>query len=187
MNETPHIVIVRRSDMMRYHEPERIQGYCRSCEKHGQYWSCPPFDTPPLEQLGEWTHAVLVTQKTRVEPSSTQEDLIGCFLAARKTLCDTMRQAESDGAVAVVAGHCEGCTSCTRSRGIDCCAPSRMRYSLEALGFDVTGLAEGLSNQKVQWPAHGMPEYLMTVGALLCPGFDVAARLNRTLRFPQCG
>jgi predicted metal-binding protein len=176
--EAPRTVIVSRADMMRYHDPERIQGYCRSCEKYGAYWSCPPFAEPPLARLGAWTCAVLVTQKTRVAAGSTQEELIGCFLDARKMLCEAMRRQETAGAVAVVAGHCDGCTACTRSRGIACCAPSRLRYSLEALGFDVTGLAEGLAGQKVHWPAHGMPDYLMTVGALLCPSLDVAAGLD---------
>ena len=52
-----------------------------------------------------------------------------------------------------------------------------MRYSLEALGFDVTGLAEGLAGQTMQWPAHGVPEYLLLVGAMLCPSHDVAETL----------
>ena len=43
MTETRRSVIVSKADMMRYHDPERIQAYCRSCEKHGLYWSCPPF------------------------------------------------------------------------------------------------------------------------------------------------
>ncbi|WP_263772810.1 DUF2284 domain-containing protein [Propionivibrio soli] len=185
VSEAPQAVIASRADMMRYHDPERIQGYCQSCEKHGQYWSCPPFAEPPLAQLGEWTHAVLVTQKTRVACGATKEELIECFLEARQTLCKAMRNSEVDGALAVVAGHCEGCSICTRSLGIACCAPTRMRYSLEALGFDVTGLAEGLAEQKVHWPAHGLPDYLMTVGALLCPSPEVAMRLYSLFRLAR--
>lgn len=175
--ETRLSLIVSRAEMLRHHDPERIQAYCQSCEKFGQYWSCPPFAEQPLTQLGAWTHAVLVTQKTPVDPLLTKEELIAHFLAARETLCDALRHAESAGALAVVAGHCDGCSACTRPRGLACCVPSRMRYSLEALGFDVTGLAEGLAGQRMQWPEHGMPDYLLLVGAMLCPNRAVAETL----------
>lgn len=178
MTETIQTVIASKADMMRYHDPVRILGYCRSCEKHGMFWSCPPFEDPPLSQLPEWTHAVLVTQKTRVDSGSTKEQLITQFLAARQILGDRMKKWESGGTVVVIAGHCSGCTVCTRSEGDACCSPSRMRYSLEALGFDVTGLAEGLAGQTVHWPTNGMPDYLMTVGALLCPSLDLANSLG---------
>ena len=84
--ETRLSLIVSRVEMLRHHDPERIQAYCQSCEKFGQYWSCPPFAEQPLAQLGAWTHAVLVTQKTPVDPLLTKEELIAHFLAARETL-----------------------------------------------------------------------------------------------------
>ena len=178
VTETFQTVVASKADMMRYHDPERILGYCRSCEKHGMFWSCPPFEEPPLGQLPEWTHAVLVTQKTRVSADSTKEELITQFLAARQLLGDRMRQLETADTVVVIAGHCSGCTVCTRTEGDACSRPSRMRYSLEALGFDVTGLAEGLAGHTVHWPTSGMPAYLTTVGALLCPSLDVAISLG---------
>lgn len=168
MTGTVHTVIVSKADMMRYYDPERIQGYCRTCEKYGQFWSCPPFESSPLEQLPPWTHAILVTQKTWVEPGSTKERLIEQFLAARQILVNTLKHWERDGCLSVIAGHCSGCSKCTRPRGIACQVPSRMRYSLEALGFDVTALAKKLAGQSLHWPKSGVPDYLLTVGALLC-------------------
>ena len=97
--ETRLSLIVSRAQMLRHHDPERIQAYCQSCEKFGQYWSCPPFAEQPLAHLGAWTHAVLVTQKTPVDPLLTNEELIAHFLAARETLCDALRHAESAGAL----------------------------------------------------------------------------------------
>lgn len=177
----PKSVIVSRSDMMRHHDPERIRGYCRSCEKYGMFWSCPPFAEEPMTGLREWTHAVLVTRKTVVAAGSSKEQLIDRFLSERQTLCDAIRACERDGAVAVIAGHCEGCSACTRSRGVACAVPSRMRYSLEALGFDVTGIAERLAGEKLHWPTHGVPDYLITVGALLCSSLAVATSLEGRL------
>lgn len=175
--ENDSSVSTSRAEMMRYYDPARIQGYCRSCGKYGMFWSCPPFGESPLEKLPAWSHAVLVTQKTWVAPGSTKEGLVEQFLVARRVLGDTLKECEIDGAVAVIAGHCSGCSPCTRSRGIACCFPERMRYSLEGLGFDVTGLVEGLAGQKMDWPASGMPAYLLIVGALFCPSAESAARI----------
>ena len=181
-------VIVSKADMMRYHDPVRIQAYCRSCEKYGMYWSCPPFEEQPLTQLADWTHAVVVTQKTRIAAGSSKEELISQFLDAREILGETMKHWEVDGTVAVIAGHCSGCTACTRSKDLPCSAPERMRYSLEALGFDVTGLAEGLAGQSMHWPSNGMPDYLVIVGALLCPRLELAMTLGvqAVLQTPKC-
>lgn len=167
-------VVVSRTEMMRYHDPVRIQGFCEACEKYGRFWSCPPFEAAPLSTLDEWSHAILVTQRTPVPPGIDQTALIELFQEARMTLAGTMQPWEVDRAVAVVAGHCFGCSSCTRPRGVACAVPARMRYSLEALGFDVTGLAERLAGQAVHWPASGMPDYLLMVGALLCPSLEFA-------------
>ena len=179
VTESIQTVIVSKADMMRFHDPERILSYCQSCDKHGMFWSCPPFEGVPLDQLPEWSHALLVTQKTPVNVGSTKEELITQFLAARQILGDRMKLWETTGTITVIAGHCSGCTVCNRTEGIDCCFPSKMRYSLEALGFDVTGLAEGLAGQTVHWPESGIPDYLMTVGALLCPNFDLAMSLGK--------
>jgi predicted metal-binding protein len=175
IDENVRCVQARRAELLRFYDPERIQGLCRSCDKYGRFWSCPPFAEAPLGKLPAWSDAVLVTQKTRVDCSSTQESLIEQFLSARQTLGDILKRWEVDGAVALIAGHCSGCAACPRSRGIACVAPDRMRYSLEGLGFDVTALVEALAGQKIDWPARGAPGHLLLAGALLCPSSEIAA------------
>jgi predicted metal-binding protein len=174
VNDTVHGVLASKAEVMRHYDPVRIQGYCRACEKYGLFWSCPPFDDEPLARLPEWTHAVLMTQKTWVDAG---QDPIEQFMAARQILGETLRLMETGGAVSVIAGHCAGCSSCVRAQGLACHVPSRMRYSLEALGFDVTGLAEALTGQKMDWPSRGKPGTLSIVGALLCPTIDLAERV----------
>lgn len=166
-----HTVVVGKDGLMRFHDRERILSYCRSCEKFGAFWSCPPFETPPLVAFPEWSHAVIVCLKTGVKPGTTKDQLIARFLDSRVHFGALMRRMEARcaQATALVAGHCSGCETCTRTKGKACRTPERLRYSLEAVGFDVTGLAEGLVKQKVHWPKTGLPNYLTTVGALLCP------------------
>ena len=175
-----HASLATRADLLRHHDPERVQGYCRSCEKYGAFWSCPPFAAPPLAGFAEWTHAVIVCQRTWLVPGTTREQLIERFLAARVGFGERVRRLEAGCACAtgLVAGHCAGCADCTRSEGKPCRAPERMRHSLEAAGFDVTALAEDLAGCKVHWPKSGLPDYLTMVGALLCPDEDTAVRLR---------
>ena len=171
-------VIVSQEDMMRYHDPERIQHYCHACEKYGKFWSCPPFENQPLASLPPWTHAVLMTQKTPVRGGSSPAELIEQFMLARALLSESMLRREAEGTVTVIAGHCAGCVTCTRSREKPCGFPSKMQYSLEALGFDVTRLAEELAGQPIEWPEDGKPAHLMIVGALLCASHDLARRIS---------
>jgi len=175
--EALRAVSVTKADLMRYHDPVRIQGYCASCEKHGAYWSCPPFAEPPLDSMPDWSHAVIVCQKTWIPAGSTKEQLMERFLEARLHFGKHMQTLERlhEELTALIAGHCSGCDSCTRCEGKPCRLPTRMRYSLEAVGFDVTALAEGLAGQKLHWPKSGLPEYLITVGAVLCPDANAAA------------
>jgi predicted metal-binding protein len=177
--ETLHAALATRAELMRHHDPERVQGYCRSCEKYGRFWSCPPFAVLPLDGFPEWTHAVIVCQRTPIAPGTTKEQLVERFLAARVSFGGQMRRLEArfPRVTALVAGHCSGCADCTRSEGNPCRASDRLRYSLEAVGFDVTGLAEGLAGVKIHWPRSGLPDYLTTVGALLCDGETVATAL----------
>jgi hypothetical protein len=175
-----HAAFATRTALMRHHDPERVQGYCRSCEKYGRFWSCPPFAAPPLAGFPEWTHAVIVCRQTPIAPGTTKEQLVERFLVERVSFGERVRRIEAgcERVTGLVAGHCSGCADCTRAEGKPCRAPERMRYSLEAVGFDVTGLAEGLAGVKIHWPKSGVPAYLTTVGALLCNGEMVATALR---------
>lgn len=175
-----HAVVSTSAELLRYHEPERIQSYCRSCEKYGVYWSCPPFARSPLSEFPEWTHVVILCRRVPLAPGTTHAEMLERFQRTRIGFGETVRQLEArrTGVTALIAGHCAGCTECTRGQGLPCRTPTRMRYSLEAVGFDVTCLAEALAGITLHWPKNGAPDYLTTVGALLCPDETVASALR---------
>jgi len=176
-----HVSLATKEELMRFHDAVRIEGYCKACDKHGSVWSCPPFGSPPLESYPEWTHVVLLCHKCPVRQETTQAQLMELFHSARAAFNIRIRELESrqPGATALVAGQCSGCEPCSRLEGLPCRFPEQMRHSLEAIGFDVTQLSESLVGQKLHWPKSGMPEYLMTVGALLCPDKTSAEALCR--------
>jgi predicted metal-binding protein len=184
-----HIHLATSAALMPHYDPSRIQGYCASCPQFGRLWSCPPFDQPPLAGLPEWNHAVLVFGKVWTEADATRERMLTRFQEARRSFRDALLEVERahPGTTALVAGHCLACESCTRPSGEPCRIPKARRYSLEALGFDVTGLAEGLARQTVLWPREGLPEYLLTVGAILCSGRVLAEELECDLVERQGG
>lgn len=174
MTATLHLHATPAEALLRYHDPVKIHGHCASCPDYGCVWSCPPFETPVLESLPPWDHALLAILRTPIAPGTPAAGMVGSFHDSRRTFRTLLLEAEArvGGTTALVAGYCQGCERCTRPDGLSCPTPSRLRYSLEALGFDVSALTEGLTGMRIQWPKEGVPEYLLTVGALL--GRDTA-------------
>lgn len=169
MKPTLHLQITTADDLLRYHDPVRVHAYCAKCPDHGRVWSCPPFATPPLATLPPWDQALLILLRTPVAPDTAKADMVEAFHDSRRTFRTLLLDAESrlEDTTALVAGHCQGCAVCSRPHSVPCPTPSHLRYSLEALGFDVSSLVEGLAGIRIQWPKEGVPEYLLTVGALL--------------------
>ncbi|WP_319241909.1 DUF2284 domain-containing protein [uncultured Propionivibrio sp.] len=173
--------VVGKTDLMRHHDIDRIQGYCRDCGMYGKFWSCPPFDHQPLTALPEWTHAVLVMWQTPVHIPDDLNALIEQFQAARRQLGEILIDYESLGSTAVIAGQCFGCSDCVRGRGAACCSPTRMRYSLESLGFDVSTMTEEFVGHRLAWAADKTPDTLTLVGALLCRNHETTGQLEQRI------
>jgi len=178
-----HLCFATAESLFRYHDPVRIHGYCATCPDHGRVWSCPPFGEPVLAGFPAWTCALLVTLKTWMGPETRRDDMIEGFHASRRSFRGLLVGVERclPGTTALVAGYCQGCEACCRPQGHPCRAPSELRYSLEAVGFDVSALTEQLVGQRIQWPKEGNPDYLLTVGALLCPEMGRAEEARQAM------
>jgi predicted metal-binding protein len=194
MTVSRHVQIVSAQALMRHHEPARIHGYCATCPQHGRVWSCPPFERLPLNDFKPWDHAVLVCQKVWTRPSDLRAEIetgrarmIERFHESRigfRALLLEMERRHPD-TTALVAGHCQVCAECTRAEGLQCRAPEAVRYSLEAVGFDVAAVAENLAGQKILWPKDHLPEYLLAVGAILCVGDATARSIQRLIKLTE--
>jgi predicted metal-binding protein len=184
-----HFQIASADALMRHHDQARVHGYCSSCPHYGRLWSCPPFSVPPLSRFPAWDHAVLVCGKVWTERTGFEgreagnARMIEGFQEARKGFRAMLLEVENQnsGTTALVAGHCQVCEECTRPEGAECRDPKAVRYSLEAVGFDVTGLVEGVAGLKILWPQEDLPDYLMTVGAMFCQGRNTAEAIRRDL------
>jgi predicted metal-binding protein len=175
-----HLHILRlatREACLAHFDPARVLSYCAGCPNFESRWSCPPFPDHSLDRLGNWSHAVVAARKVPLpfeEIPSTPEGAnawaLDRFHASRAEFREILLKLEKafPGSRALVAGHCVQCTACAREVGDPCRFPEAMRYSLEAVGFDVTSLTAGILGVSIHWPSQGLPEYYLTVGALLC-------------------
>lgn len=48
-----------------------------------------------------------------------------------------------------------------------CLFQDNLRYSLESLGFDVSGIVENIVKEKIQWSNDLIPKYVTCISALL--------------------
>ena len=88
---------------------------------------------------------------------------------AKRSLLEALFQLERrfKGAVAIAAGRCEQCQTCTRVQGKPCCKPARMRYSFSAFQMDLMGIAEQQLGMPLIWSKEALPPYQVAIGALL--------------------
>ena len=76
---------------------------------------------------------------------------------------------ESPHSLALSAGGCDLCGGdCTRSGGMPCRRPDEMRYSIDALGGDLSKTMERYFGRPILWIQNGKaPDYLTLAGGLL--------------------
>lgn len=160
---------------------EKFSAYCRACRGYGKTWSCPPFRFKPLELWGNYHTLRLYSRKVPV-PAEMQtavfsaEELNRASLELLRPEKEVMLMELLDlesripRSMALSAGSCNGCPEgeCTRLTGAPCRNPGIMRYSIEALGGDVSKALELYFHQQLLWGQEGhMPEYYILLGGLL--------------------
>lgn len=159
----------------------RVSGYCVSCGNYGTKWSCPPFETPPIAVWAAYDSLLLYGVKISTPASDLNqtydqgtlqqkyEDLLSL---PRESLHKKLLQMEQNlsGSLSLYAGSCVLCgeVACTRKTGRLCRHPDEMRYSIEALGGDVSLCLERYFGEKLLWAKEGkLPPTFILLGGLL--------------------
>lgn len=163
------------NELAPYLDPIRIEGYCMGCPNYGKLWSCPPhgdpmaLDASPLMRFNRYQYVLLVASRVIVEPS---ENTMAIFQQHRRAFAknlEVLKMKSSEPSDYLIAGNCYLCDAndCSRNFGAACRYPKRMAYSLEAIGYDVCGITEGLLDITIEWSAaDSKPKTLTTVGAI---------------------
>jgi len=157
--------IVEISELFKHYQPIKVEGYCSNCPNYDRIWSCPPHDFSVEEYLREFSHVLVIGAK--VTPNEG-EAFIDVFQIARRNLGDKLLEVcESDDVDVLIAGNCYQCETCEREIGNKCIKDEKMKYSLESLGFLVSGVTENILGEQLQWKKSGKnPKHLLTVGVI---------------------
>lgn len=177
---THHVATIAADEYVaQYRDAERVQALCAQCPKYGKVWGCPPHDFDVDGYLAGYAQATIYGSKIAFsdairEQCDTRE---ASEAAMREALNEAWAQllpflyeqeARHAGSV-IFTGRCRLCGSCACARAQEqpCRHPDRLRYSLEAVGFDVAKTASQLLGIKLQWGKDGaLPPYLTLVTAL---------------------
>ena len=156
---------------------------CKACPNYGLKWSCPPYDFE-VEDLWKQYKTLevicdqVVFDKAAKSKEYSAEELMkvtgDIHLKEKLRMEEELRQKEGDGMLALAAGSCHLCSTCTRKdhphgTAKEYCAQyGKMRCSIESLGGNVAKVCEELLGQTIQWiSGNQLPDHLMLVGGLL--------------------
>lgn len=162
----------------RYRDVERMAAMCGQCPSHGNSWGCPPYAFDPATVSNGFKTVTLMgttiefDEATRAECTTAEMSRAVAIQAMQevwKTLLPELYEKERQ----VKGSRCFTfrCTlcpeGCTRPEGKPCRYPDRLRYSLEAVGFDVTAAAHDLLGIDLEWSSDGtLPKHITIVTAL---------------------
>lgn len=161
-----------------YQDRERFMAYCRECPRYDALWSCPPL-SPDVDRFLDsygWVHLLCVKidlddetireADTAEKIKATSWDIVS---TVKLDVEERLRRLETKvpGSLSLSSGGCNLCESCTRKSGNPCRQPDRMRYSLDAFGFDLTAITKDLFHIEILWCKDRLPEYFTLIHALL--------------------
>ena len=159
----------------------RFLACCKECLNFDRRWSCPPYDFSVEELWKQYTEILLYEKKVYVnsgirERVYSQEEINEIsrelLTPAKKQMTEDLLAMEGKypGSRALFAGTCDFCTICAKELNEKCFHPEKMRYSIEALGGNVSLAAKIYFDETVLWAKDGhLPKYYILIGGLLRP------------------
>ena len=181
------------SEIKNFYNPIAINKLCFECNKYNKVWSCPPLPFKDIKYLEKYKYCYLISGKVYINKIS-QETLAKIIEETlnKYSNISTNQDEFSDifnalyykfrefndlkilslenifpNTLSLSSGRCLLCETCTRAFNKPCIKPKKLRYSLESLGFDVSGIIENILRDKIQWSNDTKPEYITCVSALL--------------------
>lgn len=162
----------------RYQDREKYIVYCKECPRYNTVWSCPPlcFDADAYLEKYKWVNVIgckILLDRQIIEAADTAEKIksVGWEIvsAAKSDMEHRMRKLEKDvpGSVSLSSGGCDMCPECVRKEGRPCRYPDRMRYSLDAFGFDLSAITKDMLGIEIQWCKERLPDYFTLIHGLL--------------------
>ena len=167
--------------LAQYVDIPKFYDCCQACPNFGHRWSCPPFSFQPEALWRSYETIVLHGRKLSTPPQLLGQSFPPEQLQAHyESLLRPVRQEldqylltlerQTPGSLALVAGKCTICQTCARQQGAPCRHPETLRYSIEALGGDVSQTISQCLGERLLWAQDGkLPPYFILLGGLLLP------------------
>lgn len=162
----------------RYQDAEKFLAYCKECPKYGTVWSCPPLSFDADAYLARFAWVNIVGAKIQIEsqvieaadtPAKIRDVGWKIVSAVKLDVDEKMRglEAQYPESVSLSSGGCILCDNCTRQTGKPCRQPDKMRYSLDAFGFDLSAITSDMLNIDIQWCKERLPDYFTLVHGIM--------------------
>ena len=144
---------------------EKFLGFCRQCPNYNKIWACTPFAFDPMEIWGAYRTLTLHARVLRPEPGTAMPALMEAFRTEKIRLSRWVLDLEREvpGSLSMAASTCIACTPCARAEGKPCRHPQQVRYSIEALGGDVSLTMEKYLHTPLCWIREGLLTDWMSV------------------------
>lgn len=173
---TDHVEMARFRE--KYQDREKFMAFCRECPRYDARWSCPPLSFDADKFLAPYAQINLLCAKIHLDDETiraadtaekirtTGWDIVS---TVKHDLEERLRKLETQipGSVSLSSGGCSLCESCTRTTGAPCRQPDRMRYSLDAFGFDLTAITKDMFHIEILWCKDSLPKYFTLIHGLL--------------------
>ncbi|WP_027406611.1 DUF2284 domain-containing protein [Anaerovibrio sp. RM50] len=173
---TNHITI---SDFRgKYQNQEKFMAFCRECPRYNSTWSCPPLFFDVDKYLDKFTYIYVICAKIKLSSHTIAEadtsgkikDMGWEIVSSVKTDLDEKlldMEKHIPDSVALSSGGCIFCEACSRKEGLPCRQPDKMRYSMDAFGFDLTAITKDMFSIDIQWCKDRLPDYFTLIHGLL--------------------
>ncbi len=164
----------------KYQDIDKFMAYCRACPNYNVRWSCPSLSFDVGELLAKYDRVHLVGLKMTYDqetirsadtPEKVKSVTWDTLFVEKRALEETLLIVESEnaGSRALSSGGCHYCDTCARTEGKACIYPDKMRYSLDAFGFDLTAITAQQLGIDLCWSQGALPPYYTLIHALLLP------------------
>ena len=173
---TDHVEMARFRE--KYQDREKFMAFCRECPRYDARWSCPPLSFDVDSFLEPYARINLLCAKIdldgeTIRAADTAEKIktMGWDIVStvKLDLEGRLRKLETQipGSLSLSSGGCSLCESCTRKTGAPCRQPDKMRYSLDAFGFDLTAITKDMFHIVILWCKDSLPKYFTLIHGLL--------------------
>ena len=178
----------------KYQDRETYIHYCRQCPNYNTVWSCPPlsFDVDAYLEQFAWVNvlcAKIILSSHIIAKADTPEKIktVGweILLSVKLGMEEKLRRLEKhiSGSVSLSSGGCSLCKVCSRKDGSPCRQPDKMRYSLDAFGFDLTAITKDMFDIDILWCKDRLPDYFTLIHGILTED-ELPGGLWETLGLP---